>query len=378
MNLDETDHPALLAFRQKRTKHATFEEAVKEALFLLDNPRAESVIVLLGPSGVGKSTLVKVLEDALQRHNSRRIELDPGFLPYISIKIPSPLDGNANWKDILIRALHSGGEALISRKSISRFEVELDGEAYDSVKHFVREELRRCLEKLVLNRNVPVIILDEASHLLRVKVASHALLQFEILKSLSVELSIPILLVGAYDLLGVLEGTGQLIRRSDVIHFKRYCAGAVTNGKADEVHFKDLLNTFLNAMDMEKEPDLIKHSDYFMAKSVGCAGILKDWLDRAMKEALKSPKKMLTRQILEHRAYSNKKLMQLTREAIAGEQRLRDVDDAQLAALQGLQYTPSLDIESTGTETNLKRSAERKGRVGRRQASRDPVGASHA
>ncbi|WP_143029266.1 hypothetical protein [Rhodoferax sp. OV413] len=106
-------------------------------------------------------------------------------------------------------------------------------------------------------------------------------LQFEILKSLAVELRIPILLVGAYDLLGILDGTGQLLRRSQIIHLPRYRAGA----EGVDPNFIDALHTLLEAIKIPMDENLAHRADYFFLKSVGCIGTLKDWLDRTGQRA---------------------------------------------------------------------------------------------
>jgi DNA polymerase III delta prime subunit len=376
MSNDAID-PRVAAFRGKKVKHASLELALRDVLRLVKNSRPESVIVLLGPSGVGKSTIVEALERHLIAHYAERIQSDPGFLPFISIKAPTPLDGNFNWKDLFTRMLHTAGEVLINRKVLRHFEVELDGSTLPSVKGMVREELRRSLESLVRHRSVPFIILDEASAILRVKSGVRPLLQFEILKSLAVEFRIPLILVGAYDLLGVLEGSGQLIRRSDVIHMRRYAAGRSTSGVPDEERFTDVLNAFLESMQIQKEPDLLAHADYFFTKSVGCVGVLKDWLDRALVDALSTPEQILTRDIIERQALKNRQLVRLVNEALAGELRLEDVSDDDLAHLMGMEYTPSLHMAAPVVSIDSPKGRKRSGRVGQRGPSRDPVGGAH-
>lgn len=374
-----TPDTRVTAFRCKKVKHASLELALNDLIRLVKNCRPESVIVLLGPSGSGKSTIVEALERYSIAHYAERMRIDPGFLPFISIKAPTPLDGNFNWKDLFTRMLHRAGEVLIDRKVISHLQFDLDGNTLTSAKSLVRDELRRSLESLVRHRQVPLIILDEASAILRVKAGLKPLLQFEILKSLAVEFKVPIILVGAYDLLGVLEGSGQLLRRSDVIHLRRYAAGRSTAKTADEQCFRDVLNAFLEAMPIAKEPNLLDHTDFFFAKSVACVGVLKDWLDRALVEALSTSNQILTRDIIERQSLSNRKLMRLASEAMAGELRLEDLDDGELAGLLGLGYTPSLHISTPLLPPDQsKGQAKRRGRVGLRGPSRDPVGGTHA
>lgn len=382
-----TKDPRLEAFRQKLVKHSTIERALNLLLSAVKQPRPESVIVLTGPSGVGKSTIIHAVEKHLRKVHAQRMLDDPGFLPYISLRAPTPLDGHFNWRDMFTRALSVAGEVLIDKKVLSHFEMELDGRKVDTLKGLVREELRRSLESLVRNRGVQIILLDEASALLRLKRGAIPFLQFEVLKSLAVELRIPIVLVGAYDLLGVLDGTGQLLRRSQIIHCPRYQSGAADGGV--DPNFIDALHALLAAIDIPQDPGLVDNFDSFYMKSVGCVGVLKDWLDRALEGALADPlgEPRLTREILKATALPASQVRRLAMEAKAGELKLVQENDSELAKELDLDYTPSFDLPapllasheaSTGHLAWARPRAGASGRRGLRGPSRDPVGERNA
>ncbi len=367
--------PRLEQFRKKLVKHEKLDQCMKSLIRIAENPRPECIVVLIGPSGVGKSTILSALKKHLRSYFAERLCEEPGFLPYLSIEAVTGLDGHYNWKDAFTRTLQEAGEVLIEQKVLERFEVDLDGKIVTDTRSLVREELRRAVESLVVHRNVPIFLIDEASAILRVKAGVKPLLQFEILKSLAVLLKIPIVLVGAYDLLGILDGNGQLVRRSDVIHFSRYRSEGETSGIQDLDHFASVLLTLLEAIDVEKEINFIDHVDYFLLKSVGCAGNLKDWLDRALVETLSLPKPLLTMEIMERTALSNNALIRLTGEALAGELAMADAPDADLAKLLGLGYTPSLAFPTPVAEVKtMPQPKNRGGRKGLRGPSRDPVG----
>ena len=129
-----------------------------------------------------------------------------------------------------------------------------------------------------------------------------------------------------------------------------------------------------------KEDGLLNHMDYFLAKSLGCVGLLKPWLQRAVGErSLKSKDQTLTREILEATAYKNRDLLKIMKEMKVGEQLLKDIDLRDLAVTMGFEATPSLKLRTPPVGENSKgnatRSSIRKARkVGARNPSRDPVG----
>lgn len=360
------------AFRAKRVKHTKLDRELTRILRAMENPRPESIMLLVGPSGVGKSTIVDALKRHLSKYYEEELHRDPGFLPYIFVKAVAGLDGNFNWKDNLTRILMSAGDVLVSRKVMPKLILDLDGGNSADFRSLVREELRRSLESVVKNRRVRLIIIDEASAILRIRKGLLPLLPFEILKSMAVIFQIPILLVGAYDLLGVLDGTGQLLRRADVFHFERYVIG--TDDGLDAVDFSSALKELLMATGLILEQNFVENYAYFMMKTVGCIGNLKDWLDRCCVELYGKGEAVLTREVLERNALSNKVIMQLTREAMAGEFKLEDSADSELASELALECVPSLELPTTKVDHAPSKRRKRKGRVGLRGPSRDPVG----
>jgi len=379
-------HPKILQFRLKKVGHAKAKECLNRLILLLETARPESIIVLIGPGGSGKSTLLDRLKRHLANLYADRMAADPGFLPYVSVEAVTALDGAYNWKDGLTRTLVEAGEVLIKQKAMNRFEVDLDGEKLTQLRRLVRDELRRALENLFRHRDVPVLMIDEASAILMGRKGVLPLLQFEVLKSLAVRLKKPIFLTGAYDLLGILDGTGQLVRRSDVVHFSRYTQQGTTEdfveGRfvevADVQHFRNALHTLLEAMDVDKEVDFTQYNEYFMMKSVGCVGNLKDWLERAYALTLAAEVNILTLEIVRKAEATNKTLIKLTSEAMFGEERLKDLPDDELAGMQGWAKLPRLprSVSDVGVASVAEKSIKPKKpvRPGTRSPSRDPVG----
>lgn len=368
------------AFAAKKVLHPRLDELI-ELLKDIDKPsKREVVIILVGPTGGGKSTAVDAYVKYLAHKYHDAMVADPGLVPFILIRLPAPLDGKFNWKDAFLRLLAAYNEILIKQKLIAAPEATVDGEVVSAIRSLVREELRRAIEHCVKYRGTQVLILDEASSLLLLRRGITPEDQFEIIRSLSVDLGIPILLSGSYKLLGILEMNGALIRRAEVIHFPPYTVAEFVDRKSKYgLGFCNVVFSLLEAIPLTKEDGLLNHMDYFLVKSLGCVGLLKPWLQRAVERSLKSKDQTLTREILEATSYKNRDLLKIMKEMKVGEQLLKDIDLRDLAVTMGFEATPSLKLKTPPVAEKSKGSATRSGirkprKVGARNPSRDPVG----
>ena len=376
------------SFYNKRIAHLKLASAFTELSWIIDRElnNVEGIYLLVGPSGCGKSTLLKRIEAEILKRYASEMEADPGFIPVVYAQLTAPQDGNFNWKDFFSRLLEKFNDILIGKKVILRPEAVLDDETIINIRALVREELRRAVRIAFESRQTKFLLLDEASHLLITKSSLPARVQYELIKSVAQELKIPIILAGDYSLLGILELNGQLTRRTEIIHLPRYLVPELLDpSNPHGVSFRNSVFTLLEAIPIKKEEGLIKHVDYFYQYSLGTIGLLKQWLNRALWNALMTDDKILTRDILHATRISNKSLKLMLGEAKLGEKQLEDIDDEVLTFELGLSVTPSLRVVTAnfpGSDADSAKSKKtRKGnnRPGQRGPGRDPVGGlSHA
>src|SRR5260370_26529038 len=143
-------------------------------------------------------------------------------------------------------------------------------------------------------------------------------------------------LIGHYDLLGLMDVSAPLSRRSVEIHFPRYHL----EQPEDLKEFKKLMRTFQRHLPLLKEPDLQSHFAYFYERSLGCIGMLKTMLNKALGTALEQGEQTLTAKHWERHAEPPSKLKAMLHEILAGEQRLKERgEDKHLQDLRAMLYT---------------------------------------
>jgi hypothetical protein len=135
-------------------------------------------------------------------------------------------------------------------------------------------------------------------------------------------------------------------------------------------------------MPVMKEPELLKNWEYVYLRSLGCVGILKPWLVRALKESYENGEKTVTARTLESCALSVVECERIAAEMIAGEERLKEKDagDSQrLSRMLGL--SERVKDENISIEPRVMKKAEEvvalkpelRRRVGQRKPKRNDV-----
>lgn len=185
------------------------------------------------------------------------------------------------------------------------------------------------MEEHLKRRRVRLLVIDEAQHLLLTTNAHRLECQFESLKFLAAETGTTILLVGTYRLLGILDQSAQLTRRSLVVNFPRYDM----RNNEDRESFRQILEHLSVRLSAHVPTDLTEDIEYYYRKSAGCVGILKDWLGRCLEYAMTENVKKIDSRYADQFAQTNRGLVTIIEEACWGEQKLVDVEDSMVIEL---------------------------------------------
>ncbi|MBE4906943.1 ATP-binding protein [Bacillus luteolus] len=357
-------------FKMLTVSHPAFEEAYNDLLDRIYRGTENSIILVYGPTGAGKSTLIKKVKEKIIKDNLSVLDKDKGLIPYLAVESVPPDSGSFDWKDFYYRALIEANEQLIDYKIL------LENKNMDKkVKDENRSALRRSLENVLIYRKPKAFIIDEAQHITMTISGRNLRNQVNILKSLGNITKVPIILTGTYDLLAYRDLNGQTIRRGTDIELRRYQA----NNQSDIESFINVLLAFQKHLPLELEPNLIDYWDYFYSRTIGCVGILKDWLYLTLQSSLRANPLTKTLELTDFKRYelSSERCMKLLTEASYGESKLKVSDAADLELYQKLGLVQIEQENEVTVDENVKKrnKSNKKGRpVGQRKPKRDQVG----
>ncbi len=352
-------HPRLVAVRDR------LMSAVEEAV-------SGSLIFVLGPAGVGKTTLLLKAQQLLATQMLSILESDPGRLPSVSVEAIASATGNFNWRDHFRRLLRKMDEPLVDSKlPFGCFPAERNWRGqFSSAPWAAGMELQYAVEQALRHRRPAAVFVDEAQHLARMSSGRKLSDQLDVIKSLANRTETIHVLIGTYELLAFCNLSGQLSRRSVHIHFARYSA----ENQDDIQVFKNVVLTFQNELPLRLNFDLAGEWEFLYEGSVGCVGILKDWLMRASIAANRDGEGFISRKHMERTALSVSQCEKILIEAREGEARLSEGPEShiRLRKLLGLRTSGS-ETPQDCQDVQVGRFARQR-RPGQRLPKRDLVG----
>ena len=351
-------------FRSFTVAHPRLVEAKETLMNAIHGAEPNSLIFVFGPTGVGKTTLRSKTEQLIEAEALDELHGDPTRIPVVSVEAVAPESGSFNWRDHYKRLLHQLDEPLIDYKRnrdagpVTRFM---------PASRAVGTEYRYAVEQAIRYRKPVAVMIDEAQHLGKIPSGRRLLDQLDVIKSIANQTKTVHVLLGTYELLAFRNLNAQLSRRSIDIHLPRYRV----EDPEDRQMFINIVQSFNGALPFEDESDLVADWEFLYERSLGCVGILKEWLVRAVTVASRMGSQRLTRANLQPQALSIAQCEQMHTETAHGELKLQEGSQA-VARLRG---RLGLSTEAT-TKADLtqKTRPDKPRRPGLRLPMRDVVG----
>lgn len=301
--LDQPITDRVTYFRHYTMAHPILLDAAQTLMQTIREPAGISLVFVFGPTGVGKSTLLRRASQKLTERMFATLQQDQGRIPMTGIEAATPELGQFDWKDFYLRALAAVQEPFIHPWTTSRL---------------TTLKLRLALEDALRKRQLQVFYIDEAQNFAKVTSARKLSDQMDAIKSLANLTGVQFVLTGTHEVLMLRNLSVQLCRRSVDIYFPRYR----TENLDDLQSFRGIVQTFQRQLPLLQEPNLLEQREFCYERSLGCVGILKDWLSRALVATLEAGAKTLTSQVLERHAWSLERCMIMLTEAREEEKKL--------------------------------------------------------
>lgn len=264
--------------------HPELARVTKDLSELLNPNNDVKLISIIGPTGIGKSTLAtSILTQLVGEFSESRL---PHEVPFVYVNAPANGEHSMSWKTLYRRIMIAAGTPHLS---LHRPVEVLDGEM-----HAVRStrtslaHLREELEAVIKYRNIRVLIIDEAMHLLRFNENAAIM---DTLKSLADIHQTKLVLIGTYQITPLMIEYGQLARRSAILHYRRYTPpplGTSSPGNPNkpnpdtptdmEKAFKHAVNRLQHHWPCVEVPNLEAVWPELMRASLGSVGLLKSQL----------------------------------------------------------------------------------------------------
>lgn len=371
----QTRSAQLAQFRALTIAHPHLVKAKEALITAIRESEPNSILMVFGPTGVGKTTLRLRTEQILIEELRPELDVDRWRIPVASVEAIAPDSGSFCWRSHFKKLLEAMGDPLADRRRLpgSGGGGDCPYEQFNLTTHSSGGEYRFAVEQTLRFRKPVAVMIDEAHHLGKVASGRRLLDQLDVIKSIANRTNTIHVLFGTYELLAFRNLSGQLSRRSVDIHFPRYRADCAEDRKS----FVNIVHSFQRKLVLPDPPDLVSHWELLYERTFGCVGVLKQWLVRAFAAALRREDPTISIRDLEAHALSVSQCDKIFSEIAEGEARLNEADGvrSKLRARMGLATSTAATQASGAAAVN---GAGHNPKPGHRRPVRDPVGTVHA
>ncbi|MBD3881717.1 AAA family ATPase [Phormidium tenue FACHB-886] len=355
-------------FENYTMPHPRLIESVKQLTDSIYESAKPPIVFVFGPTGVGKSTLIRKVRKNLIESALPDLFEDRARIPCAVIEAATPEFSNFDWKDFYVRGLTALQEPLIDNK------VDPDSAKKKPNPDKNKLKLRLSFEEALRQRHPDAFFIDEAQNLGKLSSGRKLKDQTDCIKSIANISGVQFVLVGTYELIVLRNLSAQLCRRSIDVHFSRY-----QSTPEDLKIFENIVKTFQYYLPLPEIPDLASHWDFCYERTIGCVGILKDWLSRTLSAVLKtnpSAKTITYKDLMKH-AWSVEQCRIMLTEAMEAEGKFRDKDAGKNDLRMALGLVASQASTSQVTSQSDTATPQGKGKtrnVGKPNPTRRPTG----
>jgi hypothetical protein len=262
-------------FDEFRVRHPILNAVAGRIAELMHPYNYVSTMNLIGPSGIGKTELMKVLISKRIREKYPGV---PNEVLYLAI--PSYEGRGVGFAEIFAMGMEKLNEPFIDKKSnivMEEGRYKIVGRTSDT------QSLQSAFESALENRNIAAIILDEVHHLLPYKSKKALINTF---KTLSKKNCPKLINIGGYDTMEFLFSNDQLLQRGSTVHFPRYGSKSFEANELKDLHgradFIEVLKQHIAVWPWPQVPDFLRWADKLYENCLGVIGLLRKVMQKVL------------------------------------------------------------------------------------------------
>ncbi|HTF96295.1 MAG TPA: ATP-binding protein [Cellvibrio sp.] len=326
--------------------HKNFEGVFNEILCTTQHGRKDEIVTVIGPAGIGKSTMMKYLANYLIKQQSAGWKDD--HFPPIIVEAPVAIKGEFPWRSFLEEILEKLGEPNVSSK--------LDLEDAETRKKQGRTSTRgkptigqlEQLMRLRIKSFRPVaILIDECQNTVDGIPEKDRVSNIKRLKYWANKMNTKFILFGTHTAKELLNMNEELARRVVAIYFPRYQRDSDAEVKCFAQFFYSLIKHLNISIDSKTYENFYDIYDY----SLGCPGLLVSWLHKAIALCITNNSLKITTAVMKKTRYPKSTLI-TTEKAIKNfeayyHKTLEDFNPNEVLADPDEQYQPDFLQQQT-------------------------------
>lgn len=314
MSMTPEQKAQLAAFKEVKVKHTHLEEVDRVVTRAINEHASYTQLTVYGPAGAGKTTIARrITERSLEQ------ELDRAIVPIVLVQAhSSDIGAYARWDYYgqVLAQLRNHAAVKDRLMHLALSEQRPGRHMRDAAEWFnMREAVIYALERV----QVKAVFIDEAQHLMRVEPPLKPLDQLDWLKGITNRTNVLHVLFGNYDLYDFRNLSGQAARRGRDLYFPRYRLDSQVECEEFIGALRYLLERVPLVCDLD---DFLSRWHWFAEWSIGCVGILRDWVVDTVAGIFEERGTTLTIKALEQYALQPDQRVRMEMEARAGEHKV--------------------------------------------------------
>lgn len=249
--------------------HPIFDGIYQDLLRFVKNRELSNMLLVIGPSGIGKTTLQSYILYQLSIFTSERESYGPPI--YLE------LDGDFTWRSFYEDLLEKLGDTGLQKADFEQDLLDIiDGKPTKSNRNVTVAKLRKAAMKRISQVNPIAILLDECHHFCEDLSKKIVRKNLNNLKTFVNKSTARLLLFGTHDAHPLLNANEQLSRRVQNLYFRPY-----QNDNEDDITaFVSAFKTLCLDKNLEVSPKIKDDIKFIYDHSLGCVGVLAEWISR--------------------------------------------------------------------------------------------------